>query len=48
MSEQGSDDQMTPEQREEVARRAELDEAETVEEERKTEAQPVEDDPAAS
>jgi len=48
MTEKGSDDQMTPEQRAEVQRRADLAEAEVVEEERKTEAQPVdgEDQPA--
>jgi len=40
MSEKGSDDQMTPEQREALERQVELQEAETLEEERKTAAQP--------
>lgn len=46
--ETGSDDQMTDEQREELERQSDVAEAEEVEEERKTEAQPVdgEDEPA--
>jgi hypothetical protein len=40
MSEQGSDDQMTPEQREELQRQFELAQAAALEEERKTAAQP--------
>lgn len=44
MSEQGSDAQMTPEQRAAVARQADLAQAEALEEERKTAAQPVDDE----
>jgi hypothetical protein len=40
-SEQGSDEQMTDEQRAELARRLDLEKAAAVEEERKTEAQPA-------
>jgi hypothetical protein len=47
MSEKGSDEQMTDEQREELARRTDEQRAEVVEEERKTAAQPVQDDPVA-
>jgi hypothetical protein len=44
MSEQGSDNQMTDEQREELERRLDLEQAATVEEERKTAAQSTQDD----
>jgi len=50
MTETGSDNQMTPEQREELEHRSDLQEAEELEEERKTEAAPATDDglPAAT
>lgn len=40
-NEPGSDDQMTPEQRDRLAHQADLDRAAVVEEERKTAAQPT-------
>jgi hypothetical protein len=40
MSEQGSDDQMTPEQRAELEQRTDLEQAMVVEEERRTAAAP--------
>ena len=48
MQEPGSDAQMTDEQRDELQRQSDVAEAEEVEEERRTAAAPVEDDPASA
>jgi len=46
--EKGSDDQMTDEQREQIRRRAEVEQAEVLEEERKTAAQDPDNTPDAA